>query len=154
MTIHDIATRLVVLKELRDRIDQARAETNIDLIVAGEAGDRTTAKLDGETIGSVSIAQGRETAQVIDEAALTEWVTKHRPDEIEHVTRVRSSFLTVLLKAVKEHGGWLDKTTGEFLHVDGVDVRVGDPFVQVRSVTGAAELVAKAWAERRFEIDR
>jgi hypothetical protein len=153
VTVHDIATRLVVLRHLRDRIDQARTASNIDLLEAGEVGDRTTAKLDGETIGSVTLTRGRETAQVIDEAALTAWVTDHYPSEIEHVTKVRPAFVAVLLKTVKENGGWIDKVTGEFHHVDGVDIRVGDPYVSVKPADGSAEVVAKAWQERRIEID-
>lgn len=152
MSLHDVAAQMVALKEIRDRVDAEREKRKAQFLADGEEGDRTTAKLDGQIIGAVSIVKARETAKIVDEAALTQWVMSHFPTEIETINRVRTSFLNVILKSVKENGGWIDAKTGEFLAVDGVDVAVGDPYVSVKVADGASEIVAKAWSERRIEI--
>lgn len=151
-TLPELATPLVVHKVLMDRIAASRKALTAAVLGTSDAGDRKTAKLpDGQVIGAVSIAHGKQTPQVVDSAALKDWVQQHHPTEVITESHVRSSFLAVVLKAVKDEGGWLNKATGEVQPVPGVQVKLGDDYTVVTPVDDADALIEQSW--RNGDID-
>ena len=143
-TTHDLALKLAVHKVLADQLKGVRGELDEQARQVMEPGDRATAKLpSGERVGSVTLAQGRVTARVVDERAFTAWVAERFPSEVVRV--VRESFAKAVLDAVRKHGGWLDEATGELVTVPGVTVAEGDPYPTVRLTQDAQQLVARAW---------
>lgn len=141
---HELALRLAVHKVITDQLKAMRGQLDGQARTVLEPGDRVTAKLpSGEKLGSVTLASGRVTVRVVDETAFTRWVVERFPSEVEQV--VRESFQKALLDSVKRDGGWVDKTSGEVVHVPGVAVTTGEPSPSVRLAQGAQEAVAKAW---------
>ena len=144
MSARELALRLAVHKALTDRLKAARGQLDEEARRELEPGDRVTVKLpSGERVGSVTLAQGRATARVVDERAFIAWVAEHYPHEL--VQAVRESFKRTVLDMVRHEGGWLDTTTGELVEVPGVEVTVGDPYPTVRLTQDAPQLIAEAW---------
>ncbi len=151
----ELAKALLIHKVLGERMKSARATSAEALLAGAEPGDRSAVKLpDGELLGAVTVANGRRSPRVVDQEKLTAWVAEHCPTEVEVVyeTRIRQAFQTVLLAAVVDHGGWLDPATGEVQDVPGVEVNAGDPYLVVKPVTGADQLVERAWRSGDVDI--
>jgi len=144
VSARELALKLAVHKVLADQLKGVRDELDEQARREMEPGDRVIAKLpSGERVGSVTLAQGRVTARVVDERAFTAWVAERFPAEVVQV--VRESFTKTVLDAVKRYGGWVDKATGELVQVPGVAVAEDDPYPSVRLTKDAQQLVARAW---------
>lgn len=162
-TERDLAVRLVALRVLADRVKAADLEVRAQMQAQMVVGDRVTATLhpteeeqSPTVVGHVQLTKGRAgstTATVTDEQALLAWVTQHHPTEVVTTESVRRSFLTVLLEAIRNDGGWYDKKTGEQVTLPGVDVISGPdgtPTLAVKPTPAAAVEIPEAWADGRL----
>lgn len=144
---HRAAAELALLKLVSDQIRAARKGPE-SVVAKWRPKDRNAAVLpNGEEIGSVTLASGRKTARIADQAALEEWARRTHPEAFETVTITRLSpqFVERLLSAAKKLGTPVDAETGE--EVPGIVVEQGDPYPQVRLNPDAAEIVAAAWKD-------
>lgn len=118
---------LLLCKWLKDRIRGWEAEAKHQLGLL--PGERKAAVVDGAVLGHVTMAKGRKTARVADEAALLAWVKAHHPTEIEvvpAVERVQPGFLKHLLDEAAKKGAHIDS---DGVVIDGlIDVTEGDPY--------------------------
>ena len=74
----------------------------------------------------------------------------NHPTEI--VPSVRGSFTDLVLRSVRERGGWLDKSTGELTDVPGVERSFGDPYPKVDLEDGAGDVIGAAWRGGLIDI--
>jgi hypothetical protein len=125
------AVRVAALKALYDKVREAYNAARSDALGALSPGDRLHAALpDGADIGTVAVVGGRTSAKVTNPAALLEWVTVNAPDEVEHVARVRESYVGALLSRCENvDGAAMHAKTGELL--PGVRFETGDPYTRV-----------------------
>lgn len=151
MTRRDTATRLLVLRVLRDRIaaadKDARTIAGTDFDVPGV---RDIGLVGGEPIGSVQLIKGRTTPTVTDPDALLAWVRANHPDEVETTVRVRPSYVAALLGQAKDDGEAVDHATGEA--IPGIDVRQSEPSLNVRPSEDAADTIARAMADGSLSL--
>lgn len=89
----------------------------------------------GENLGAVSLAQGRLSARVVDEAAFDAWAADRYPSE--RVMTVRPAFRERLLSTMAKLGDPVDPDTGEV--VPGVELVRGEPYLTVRPTNEARE---------------
>lgn len=151
MTPHELATHLVVLRVLADRIKRSRGAMDDEAKGTLRIKDRLTAELpDGTEVGSVTLNKGRTTAEVADEQTFTNWVAENHPSEI--VMAVRDSFRKIVLTDVQKHGGIVDRASGELVNVPGVSRKTGDPYPSVRPNDEAAAAIAAAWRDGTLEL--
>jgi hypothetical protein len=145
---HDLASRFGLLKVLVSKLGEAKTAADAEIRDTWRVKDRAAAVLPGDyAIGSVTLAKGRATSKLTDEAAYEAWVRKTHPDEIETVTieRVNTDFTQRLMSAARQLGIAVDAATGE--EVPGIEVVEGDPYPTVRLAPDAAEIVAQAWQD-------
>lgn len=156
LTAHDRATRLLALRVLKDWIaveDRRLREEMCAELVVGERYSGLLDPADRESLlGFVQLTKARESAVVVDQAALLAWVEKHCPGEVVTTRSVRPAFVQALLGSVKADGGWIDPETSELLEVDGVAVRTGSPTLTVKPTAEADQLVADAVASRSLRL--
>jgi hypothetical protein len=152
--LRDAATRVAVLKALRDQIDAeynaARGELTGELLAAWreQRQDRAPAELpDGSTVATVSLTKPKDTLAVVDERAFTAWAKTAHPEEVtvEMRVAVRSSYRSALLAEMTKTGAIVDPQTGEV--VPGVALLPGgEPSTfSLRFAKGGREAVAEAW---------
>lgn len=127
--------RATLAKFIEDRVKEARRSLNGDVMATLDPGDRKGAVLpDGSDIGTVSVAKGRKTIRVVDEAAYREWVREHSPHNVfapEPVEQVRPAYTKALADQAEVVDGLLvDATTGEV--VPGIQQVAGEPYVSVK----------------------
>ena len=115
---------LALAKWLKDRIREWESAAKRDLELL--PGERKAAVVDGAVLGHVSMAKGRKSAKVIDEARLLEFVRDRHPTEVEVTERVRPAFLKQLLDDVLRKGALVD-TDGVVVNYL-VDVVEGEPY--------------------------
>lgn len=155
LTDREIATRLLALRVLSDRIkveDRKLREQASGSLMVGERVSGAIDPTDKETLlGFVQLTKPRETVGVSDSAAFLEWAKAAAPGEIVTTETVRSSFVASVLADVKSHGGWISPD-GELLTPDGVQVTVGSPILTVKPTAEADALVAEAIRTRRLEL--
>lgn len=143
---HDLALRFAVLKALAGELTTAKRQADCEIRDTWRPGDRLSAHLpDGEVVAAVTLAKGKATAKLSDEATYRAWVEQTHPNEVETITitRVRPEFTERILSAARQLGVPVDAATGE--EVPGVTVDQGDPYPMVRPVPGASVSIAKAW---------
>lgn len=143
MTEMQSATRLVMATRLIG--DVLKEETDAAKVTARELMDQAGAERvrvndeHGTNLGTVSLAAGRVSARVTDEAAFLAWVQCNHPDETQTV--VRDAFRRKVLDgavAKADHG---DPTAvgpdGEV--VPGVEVVHGQPYLACRPTPEARD---------------
>lgn len=139
MLTTDQAARLVlataISKAIGEAVEEVRAELRPDL----NPGDRTTAIVDGVTVGHVSMTQTKAASRVQDYAALMAWALEHVPAAIvTPAPTVSSAWVATLLK---NGGEWTDPATGEVHEVPGLGTSQAAPQLRVDTNDQAS-----AWA--------
>lgn len=148
MSAREDATRAALLKVIGEQLKAAKAGTDGQIAGTWRPKDRSTAVLpNGSEIGTVTLAAGRTTARLSDEAAFRAWVEKVHPDQMETVTITRPDpgFVARLMSAAQKLGHPVDAETGE--EVPGITVVQGDPHPMVKLDPDAAAVVAAAWQD-------
>lgn len=144
--VREQALRAALLKVITERLGDAKKVAHTEISDTWQEKDRTTAVLPGRRVlGTVTLASGKTTAKVADQAAYEKWVRETHPGEFVEITvrQVRPEFTTRILSAARQLGTAVDAETGEL--VPGVDVVKGDPHPMVRLDSEALALVAEAW---------
>lgn len=137
---------LALLKFVADKVSDARRKQyGPQFVKAYAPGVRIPAKIGGEVIGWVSVPKPTQKAVVTDEAKFLAWAKEHAPTEVVTVEQVRPSFAALVLRSVKERGGWLDKSIGEYVPVPGVEVETGEPYARAELSDGAEDVIRRAW---------
>jgi hypothetical protein len=148
MTAHETALKILVLRVLRERLNEAKAAAAEEIVGAWKPGDRNTGSLaGGPEIGTVTLAKGKATSKVTDDRAFLEWVLENHPEEIEQVqiTRVDPGFQERLLNFARQTGDCVNPATGQ--PVPGIAVEQGEPYATTKLVDDADKLVARAWQD-------
>jgi len=138
----DQAARLVlataISHAIADRVTDIRDELRPEL----NAGDRTTALLDGVNVGAVQMTQTKPAARVVDYGALMAWAMEHNPTAIVTTKTVNSAWVDRILK---NGGEWID-SDGVVYEVPGLGVSQASAQLRV-TVTDDA----RAWALTALE---
>ena len=109
-----------------------------------DVGEREAVTLHDHKLGTVSLQEGRETWQVVDEAAFQDWAVSYY-GERALIKSVDPTIRSVVLTACKQSGGvLLDEVTGEIGLPDGVQLRKSAPTIVERTEKHAGWLV---WQE-------
>ncbi|WP_042176316.1 hypothetical protein [Streptomyces sp. NBRC 110035] len=158
MNLRDHATRVVVLRVLRDAVEaEYRAErcAVLDGLRAARAelalkSMRVTMP-DDTPIATLTLIDPQPTVVVADEDAFTAWTAANHPGEVETLVRVRSAWQREFFARLACSGPVADPRTGEV--VPGLTVAPApEPrSFSLRPVPGGTERVARAW--RTGEID-
>lgn len=115
---------LALCKWLKDRIKDWEGEAKRELGLL--PGERKAAVVDGTVLGHVTMAKGRKTARVANEAAVLAWVKAHHPSEVEVTEQVRPAFLKALLDDAAKKGAFIDS---DGVVIDGlITVVEGEPY--------------------------
>lgn len=115
---------LALCKWLKDRIKDWEAEAKRDLGLL--PGERKAAVVDGTVLGHVTMAKGRKTARVANEAAVLAYVKANHPTEVEISEQVRPAFLKQLLDDAAKKGAFIDS---DGVVIDGlIEVVEGAPY--------------------------
>lgn len=102
-------------------------------------------------IGTVTLPVSKQSVYVADEAAVTEWVKAHYPEEVETLERVRPAFLGALLAAVEPAGDVVCVPLSGAV-IPGLAVRAGgQPQSLSFRPSTAARAVAAAGAEQLLQ---
>lgn len=151
MSVRDIARDLAVLKVLSERIKAAKADLERQARDLMEPSDRAAVKLDGETVGTVTLTAGRTAAKVTDPAELLAWVREQYPTEVVTVEQIRPAFLTKLLDTSRGTGiAGVVEETGEV--APGIEVAQGQPYPMIRLTADADAVVSAAWKAGRLPL--
>jgi hypothetical protein len=140
MSTREIATRLLMMRALKDRIAQADTAMRAAAKDAGfdVAGVRQIGVIGQDQIGSVQVTGAAASWRVTDMAALLKWVKANAPTEVETIEQVRPAYVTKLLGDCKA-GALPDGVVP-----DGVDIIEGSPTLAVRPSADAAEVIERA----------
>jgi len=140
----DQAARLVlataISHAIADRVTDIRDELRPEL----NAGDRTTALVDGVNVGAVQMTQTKPATKVVDYGALMVWVMEHNPTAL--VTPAPTVSSAWVERVLKNGGEWTDSETGEVHQVPGLGVSQAGAQLRV-TVTDDA----RAWALTALE---
>ena len=143
--------QLAVIKYITDHLAAVRKTDLAPGVVAALApGARLPIKIGDTLVGWLSIPKPSRKAAIVNEAKFLTWVQDNHPTEI--VPSVRGSFTDLVLRSVRERGGWLDKSTGELTDVPGVERSFGDPYPKVDLEDGAGDVIGAAWRGGLIDI--
>jgi len=137
------AARLVMASAIRDAIGDRVEEIRQELRPELNAGDRTTALLDGVNVGAVQMTQTKPATRVVDYGALMAWALEHNPTAIVTTRTVNSAWVDRILKG---GGEWTDPETGEVFEVPGLGTSQASAQLRV-TVTDNA----RSWALTALE---
>lgn len=149
MTPQEQALQMALLKVLVTELATAKKVADCEIRDTWRPSDRLTATIPGgEDIGTVTLAKGRASAAVTDQAAYEAWVRVNHPEWIETVPateRINPDATARLTSAARKNGVAVDAETGE--EVPGITVSAGDPYPMVKLTGDAREAVAAAWRD-------
>lgn len=158
LSVDDIATRLLTLRVLKERVAEIEGDLRAQGLHAFRIGDQVPGYLsdddaaEGRFLGRVGMSKPGRDWKVTDPEKLAAWVAEHAPDELETRPVVRNSFIGLLRAQCIKQGGWVSPD-GELLTPGGMEMVTGRPSLVVRASPEAAELVAVALAEGRLHFD-
>lgn len=136
-------------------IDGATVELAAAKAEALALADTVGVKSFNTPFGSLAVSRKSASPAVTDPDALLAWVMDAFPSEVEHITRVRPAFVTVLLGRVewsKDLSEFVDTASGEA--VPGMDWSAeGDPYIawSAGDVQRATKAEARAWFHGRTD---
>jgi hypothetical protein len=136
------AARLVLASAIRDAIGDATEDIRAELRPDLNPGDRTTAIVDGVTVGAVQMTQTKPATRVVDYGALMAWAMEHAPAAIITTQTLNQAWVARILK---DGGEWVDPD-GVVLEVPGLGVSQASPILRVTQTDEA-----KAWAVAALE---
>lgn len=116
-------------------------------------GERLAVKFAGLLAAWVSMPKPAERASVTDKEVFLAWAKANMPWAVETVEQVRPSTQAALLRDAKASGGkWLNKETGEYVVIDGIEIKTADPSPRVDLTPDAAEAIGRAWAGGDIDV--
>lgn len=146
-----VVLQSAVLKELKDRHDEDRAELQSDM----ERGEKITARSDDQSLGTVSFSDPKPKARVADRAALLGHVAEDAPERIglritdmpRALALLEADYPELVEPALssQDEAHYL-RAAEKGESIPGVEVSTGAPVMSVRPAQAgkdaAAELVA------------
>jgi len=162
MNLKDHATRVAVLKVLRDAVEsqyQATRREVLDGLRAARAelalkSMRVTLP-DGTPIATITLIDPKPAVVVADEDAFTAWVAENHPGEVETLVRVRSSWQK---QFIAQLAAWpdpvTDPDTGEVIPGLAATPASAPRSFSLRPVPGGTEQVARAWRTGQIDLPR
>ncbi|SFL01136.1 hypothetical protein [Streptomyces pini] len=162
MNLKEHATRVAVLKVLRDAVEEQYQATRREVLDGLRAAReeyalksiRVTLR-DGTPIATITLIDPRPEVVVADEGAFTTWVVENHPDEVETLVRVRPSWRRQFTAGLTAWPGPVtDPHTGEV--VPGLETAPPpEPrSFSLRPVPGGTEQVARAWRTGEIDLPR
>lgn len=124
--------KLVLLAELEKRVKSVKDDLRKEFQSGAVPGDRLTAVLDGQKLGSVTYTKGREAWKHNDPAATLAWAKEHAPHLVETKEVIPDAHLTALKK---------EPVTADGEVIPGFEPVVGDPYASIRPEKNAGELI-------------
>ena len=179
MSNEELAVKVASLKVVSDftkeRYDQARGEVGKVM----QAGDRLMARspIDGTKMGPVTKSDPKPVAKIVDEAALTEWMSAYYPDTLvagyelaatenevvqvlfehaPHLLKHRKRIKPEVLAEIKRESAAMGCPIGPGGEVDlpGIAIDTPEPVVSCKPDPATALLVVQQlFREGRLELD-
>ncbi len=163
MSLKDDATRVAVLKALRDTVEAEYEAARLRLL-DGLRASRAELGLkslrvtlpDDTPVATVTVVDPRPAVVVVDPASFTSWVAEHYPTEVETRVTVRSSwqrhFVATLATSAASPGPVADPRTGE--KDAGLAARPAtEPrSFSLRSLPGGTEEITRAWRDGELDL--
>ncbi len=163
MSLKDDATRVAVLKALRDTVEAEYEAARLRLL-DGLRASRAELGLkslrvtlpDDTPVATVTVVDPRPAVVVVDPASFTSWVAEHYPTEVETRVTVRSSwqrhFVATLATSAASPGPVADPRTGEV--VPGLAARPApEPrSFSLRPLPGGTEEITRAWRDGELDL--
>ena len=150
MIDRETAARLILQKAVIEELRGANKDLRDQVADDMRPGDAASAAVGAVALGRVSMSKPRESVRV-DESALLAWALEHRPDEVETVTRVRTSFVAAITAAKGHIKERVDTFTGEVIpecDVPGVTIANADRGVLTVAPTIDARILARVWVNQ------
>ncbi|MEU3605345.1 hypothetical protein AB0E83_07765 [Streptomyces sp. NPDC035033] len=161
MSLKEHATRVAVLRVLRDAVDAeyrterhevleelraARAELNLKSV--------RVALPDDTPIATLTLVDPEPAVVVADEAAFTAWVADNHPDGVETLVRVRPDWQRRFLARLTRLDPVADPHTGEAIPGLGVLSASEPRSFSLRPLPGGRERIARAWHTGTLDLRR
>lgn len=159
MSLKEDATRVAVLKALRDTVDTEYEAARLR-VLAGLRAARAELGLkslrvtlpDATPVATVTLVDPRPAVMVTDEDTFTTWVAENYPTEVETRVRVRPSWQKQFVSGLDTSSGPVsDPRTGDVVTGLAVLPAPEPRSFSLRSLPGGTEEITRAW--RRGTID-
>jgi hypothetical protein len=162
MSLKEDATRVAVLKVLRDTVDveyeAARLRVLAGLRAArGELGLKSmrVTLSDDTPVATVTLVDPRPAVAVVDEDAFTTWVAENYPTEVETRVRVRPSWQRQFVSGLAASAGPVaDPRTGEAVMGLAALPAPEPRSFSLRSLPGGTEEITSAWRRGALDLRR
>lgn len=126
---------------------------NAEAVEEMTVGERLAATFGGRVAAWVSLPTPATRATVKSPAAFLAWMKANCPAGVETVEQVRPETQKAFLDEAKANGGkWLNKKTGEYVVIDGIEITTGDPSPRVELTDNAAEVIGEAWRAGNIDL--
>lgn len=161
MNLRDRATRVVVLRVLRDAVE-AEYQAERRAVLHGLRAARAELALksmrvtlpDDTPIATLTLIDPQPTVVVADENAFTAWVAANHPGEVETLVQVRPAWKREFFGRLACFGPVADPHTGEVIPGLAVAPAPEPRSFSLRPVPGGAERVARAWDTGEIDLRR
>ena len=161
MNLKEHATRVAVLRVLRDAVDTAY-RTERDEVLAGLRAARAELNLksvrvtlpDDTPIATLTLVDPRPTVVVDDEEVFIAWVSDNHPGEVETLVRVRPSWQRRFLARLTRLDPVTDPYTGEAIPGLGVLSASEPRSFSLRPLPSGREHIARALRAGTLDLHR
>lgn len=137
--------RVVILELLERRVREAKNKAKKEWFDNARPGDRNTAMIGDEKLGSITYRAGAEKMRLVDSKALLDWCVENAPHLVSYEPHLPAHHLD----ALKNHP--VNEKTGELL--PGFEPSHGDPGSSVRLADGAADVLGRAISSGALSFD-
>ncbi|MER5221863.1 hypothetical protein [Streptomyces flaveus] len=161
MSLRDHATRVAVLRVLRDVVEAEYRATRREVLdglraARAELGLKSIRATlpDGTPIATITLIDPQPTVVIADEHAFLAWVAENHPDEVETLTQVRPHWQREFFARLAGLDAVTDPHTGEV--IPGLaTLPASEPrSFSLRPVPGGTEQVARAWHTGEIDLRR
>lgn len=162
MSLKDCATKVTVLRVLRDAVEAeyeaTRREVLDGLRAARAEFDLKSIRVtlpDDTPIATITLIDLQPAVVIADEEAFTAWVAENHPGEVETLVRVRTGWQKQFLAHLAAQPGPVaDPHTGEVIPGLAAAPAPAPRSFSLRPLPGGAEQVARAWHTGEIDLRR
>ncbi|MDP9841526.1 hypothetical protein [Streptosporangium lutulentum] len=161
MNLKDSATRVAVLRVLRDTVNaayEAERRTVLDGLRAARAEfDLKSIRVtlpDHTPVATITLVDPQPAVVVADEDAFTAWVAANHPGEVETLVRVRPGWQRAFLTHLAALDPVADPHTGEVIPGLTAVPALAPRSFSIRSLPGGPEKITRAWHSGRLDLRR
>jgi hypothetical protein len=162
MSLKEDATRVAVLKALRDTVD-AEYEAARERVLEGLRAARAELGLksmrvtlpDDTPVATVTLVDPKPAVVVADEGSFTTWVAEHYPTEVETRVQVRPGWQRQFVSRLDASPGPVaDPRTGEIVPGLAAQPAPEPRWFSLRSLPGGTEEITRAWRRGALDLRR